>query len=181
MKTVQIIGVVLALSLSVSVSAVVLRTLGQTPPTAVAAQPCEEPATPSATVATAAFASGAQIMVGGVTVTLNEIVDPYRSPDRFRQAEAGKRIVAIDVTLRSDRDEPYDWNKFRFRLQDRDGYQYQPTSIAYPGAALTSGTFAARGDTVRGWLAFEIPEGAAIRNLQYEARYGEIPGRFESE
>jgi hypothetical protein len=103
---------------------------------------------------------GTTVEAGGSSYTLNEIKDP--APAGVFGVDAGKRLVALDITQVgiSDGGDPY--NPLYFAVQDADGYVYVP-GFADADVKPTFGSGElATGQIVRGWVVFELPESARL-------------------
>ncbi len=121
--------------------------------------------TPVPTPTSSLGSVGERREAGGIALTVME-VSRMGSINDFTQAAAGNEFVVLDVLLETtDRDEaPY--NPFYFKLKDADGFEYASSFVA-PDPSLKSGNLA-RGDKVRGNVAFEVKEGASGLVVSYE-------------
>ena len=116
--------------------------------------------TPTPTVIFGAVAAGAS------TYTVNEIRDP--APAR-RDVDPGKRLIAIDITQHAFLgDDPY--NPLYFSVQDSDGYVYSRGGYADVEPRFSSGDLA-RGQSVRGWVSFTVPQSAVLISVMVEVGY----------
>ena len=96
----------------------------------------------------------------GSSYTLNEVVDP--APAGVFGVDAGKRLVALDITQVGMSDGGTHYNPLLFGVQDADGYVYSSgIADAEVGPRFGSGDLAS-GQIVRGWVAFELPESATV-------------------
>ena len=109
------------------------------------------------------------VEVGSSSYTVNEIKDPA-----LGEAAVGKRLVAVDITQVGLVDEaPY--NPLYFSVQDSDGYVYD---MAFGGfsKANVEPRFGygdlAKGQTVRGWVVFELPELARLASILVRPLWG---------
>ena len=102
---------------------------------------------------------GTTVEAGGSAYTVNEVLDP--APTGGRGVEAGKRLVAIDITQTGIADGD-SYNTFDFFVQDADGYVYG-TGFGYTGVEprIGSGELAA-GQRVRGWVTIQVPASAVL-------------------
>ena len=102
---------------------------------------------------------GTTVEAGGSAYTVNEVLDP--APTGGRGVEAGKRLVAIDITQTCIADGD-SYNTFDFFVQDADGYVYD-TGFGYTGVEprIGSGELAA-GQRVRGWVTIQVPASAVL-------------------
>ena len=103
---------------------------------------------------------GATVEVGGSSYTLNEMVDP--APAGIFGVSEGRRLVALDITqvgTSADRDS---YNPLYFAVQDVEGYVYTPDLASADVDPLFGSGELASGQTVRGWVVFELPESAQL-------------------
>ena len=141
------------------------RTPEPTPSQVPTATRTPEPApteTPTATPTPepSRVAIGTTVESGGSSYTVNAVIDP--APAGIFGVDAGKRLVALDITQvgTSDGGDPY--NALYFEVQDADGYVYSPgAALADVGPSFGSGELAS-GQLVRGWVVFELPESARL-------------------
>jgi hypothetical protein len=69
-------------------------------------------------------AIGTTVEAGGSSYTLNEVKDP--APAGIFGVDAGKRLVALDITQVGMSDETDSYNALYFAVQDAEGYVYGP-------------------------------------------------------
>ena len=113
------------------------------------------------------MAIGTTVEAGGSSYTLNEIRDP--APAGIFGVDAGKRLVALDITQVGMSDESDSYNALYFAVQDAEGYVYERSfSDAEVGPSLGSGKLAF-GQIVRGWVVIEVPETARLVSVLAEA------------
>lgn len=103
---------------------------------------------------TKVFKIGDSVNLDGKTVTVNE-VKPYTSKNQFLVPEPGNKFVALDITLRNDSDEAYNYNVLEFKLQDNQDYSYT-NAVADIEPYLATGAIQ-QGQSARGFIAYEIP------------------------
>jgi hypothetical protein len=133
--------------------------------TATPVPPTATPEPPTATPEPPAMAQiGDRVEAGGIALTVNS-AQTMASFD-FMTAAEGNTYLVVDVLLETtDRDmAPY--NPLYFSVKDSDGFEHTNALIA-PDPSLKSGELA-RGDRVRGNVAFEVPLGATGLVLTYE-------------
>ena len=141
------------------------RTPTLEPTRAPTATPTPEPTPTQAPTATpvptpSPVAIGTTVEAGGSSYTVNEVVDP--APAGVFGVDAGKRLVALDITQVGMSDGGTHYNPLLFAVQDADGYLYDSgTASAEVGPLFSSGELGP-GQIVRGWVAFEIPESARL-------------------
>ena len=136
-----------------------------TPTPASTATPTPEPTPTQAPTATptpepSPVEIGTTVEAGGSSYTLNEVKDP--APAGVFGVDAGKRLVALDITQVGISDDGDPYNPRYFAVQDTDGYVYVPGfADADVEPSFGSGELAA-GQIVRGWVVFELPESARL-------------------
>ena len=136
-----------------------------TPTQAPTATPTPEPTPTQAPMATptpepSPVEIGTTVEAGGSSYTLNEVKDP--APAGVFGVDAGKRLVALDITQVGISDDGDPYNPLYFAVQDTDGYVYVPGfADADVEPSFGSGELAA-GQIVRGWVVFELPESARL-------------------
>ena len=136
-----------------------------TPTQAPTATPTPEPTPTQAPTATptpepSPVEIGTTVEAGGSSYTLNEVKDP--APAGVFGVDAGKRLVALDITQVGISDDGDPYNPLYFAVQDTDGYVYVPGfADADVEPSFGSGELAA-GQIVRGWVVFELPESARL-------------------
>ena len=109
---------------------------------------------------------GTTVEAGGSSYTLNEVKDP--APAGVFGVDAGKRLVALDITQVGISDDGDPYSSFYFAVQDTDGYVYDPGfADADVEPSFGSGELAA-GQIVRGWVVFELPELARLVSVLAE-------------
>ena len=141
------------------------RTTEPTPTQAPTATRTTEPTPTQAPTATptpesAPVAIGTTVESGGSSYTLNAVMDP--APAGIFGVDAGKRLVALDITQVGTSDDGDPYNGLYFEVQDSDGYVYSPGGAsADVGPSFGSGELSA-GQIVRGWVVFELPESARL-------------------
>lgn len=103
---------------------------------------------------TETFKIGDEVNLDGKTIVVNG-VEPYTSSNQFMSPSAGKRFVAVDITLQNNSDEAYNYNVLEFNLQDNEDYSYT-NALADIEPYLTTGAIQP-GQRTRGYIPFEIP------------------------
>ncbi|RJR28926.1 DUF4352 domain-containing protein [Candidatus Microgenomates bacterium] len=101
------------------------------------------------------FALGDTVNLDGKAVTVNE-VKSYASKNQFLAPKQGNKFVAVDVTLKNNGDEAYSYNVLEFSLQDNKDYSYTNAATDIE-PYITVGAIQP-GQSVRGFIAFEIPK-----------------------
>lgn len=101
-----------------------------------------------------------------VAVTVNAITDPAISSNQFNAPKG--RWVVVDWTVTNRGAKNLDVNPLDFKLQTADGFLYsEGNSAGLPEPALDLGTLAP-GDTVRGFVAYDVALGARVQKLIYQ-------------
>jgi len=134
--------------------------------TGAAQAPANTPEPPKSKSKVAGVA-GAVAEAEDVRVTLNQVADPWVSDNEFIQPDAGKRIVAFDVTIENTgKSRTHGANPFNFKLTDAQSFAYE-TSFFGPDPALHA-TDLGSGEKTRGWVPFEVNQGASLGVLKYD-------------
>lgn len=108
---------------------------------------------------------GERVQSGGMAVTLNEVGIETRIDDLWTPDE-GNVFVVADVTIESvDRDDGA-YNPLYFKVKDEDGFEYTASFFA-PSPTLSAGDLAP-GERARGWISFEVKEGAQRLVMSFE-------------
>ena len=114
-------------------------------------------------------AVGSAVEAGASTYRVNEVRDP--APWEFFPPDDGDRYLAADVTQMAGEDgDRSSWSNFS--AQDSEGYIYDGTLWADLEPIFDSGVIGA-GQTVRGWVTFEVPESAVVITIRVRYDYGE--------
>lgn len=103
-----------------------------------------------------------------MTVTVARVVDPATG-DQFSKAKAGNRLVAIELTLANAGDVVYsDSPTNGAMLIDGEGQQYRTTfQTVQEGQAFGGSATINKGDSRKGVIVFEVPDGAKLAKLQF--------------
>lgn len=123
-------------------------------------EPTEEPTPEQAEAYLGDFVNG-----GGIELAAYQVEDPTE-PGSFYEKGEGMRLVAVEVELANVAIDPFTVNALDFVLQDEDGFTYQPELGGRDGGQISLVTLEP-GERVRGWIAFELPEAAALRAVRY--------------
>ena len=114
-------------------------------------------------------AVGSTVEAGASTYRVNEVRDP--APWELLPPDDGDRYLAADVTQMAGEDgDRSSWSSFS--AQDSEGYIYDGTLWADLEPIFDSGVIGA-GQTVRGWVTFEVPESAVVITIRVRYDYGE--------
>lgn len=110
---------------------------------------------------------GETIAQGGYRLTVTKVEEAQAFGD-FARAEAGKKLVAVEMLIESGADEGVDINPmFYAKVKDADGYEYS-ASLAGKEPTLKAQNNLPKGEKVRGWVTFEVPETASGLVLSYK-------------
>jgi len=149
------------------------------PTTTIKATPTPAPtpvptSAPTMTATPSGGKVGERIASRDVAVTINEVRDPL-APGQYLAPKPGSRWVAFDVTVENAASKPRDYNLYFTRIKTADSREYQPAFVdADIQPLLQSGT-QQPGEATRGWIAFEIPEGAQLATFTYGVNSGSSP------
>ena len=114
-------------------------------------------------------AVGSTVEAGASTYRVNEVRDP--APGELIPPDDGNRYLAADVTQMAGEDGGRSsWSNFS--AQDSEGYIYDGTLWADLEPIFDSGVIGA-GQTVRGWVTFEVPESAVVITIRIRYDYRE--------
>ncbi|MGW0806151.1 DUF4352 domain-containing protein [Nonomuraea sp. NPDC002799] len=104
-----------------------------------------------------------------VAVTVNQVVSPATPANTFTKPQAGRRFVAVQITLTNQGAALYsDSPSNGAWLIDGEGQQHR-ASIAYvtEGESFGGSATINTGDSRKGMLVFEVPEAATAAKLQF--------------
>ncbi len=87
-------------------------------------------------------------------------------PQQYLKPKEGTRWVAVDVSLENTGTAQINYNPFFAKLKTADNREYNPT-VGAAEPSLKSGE-QRPGETVRGWITFEIPADARPATLIYD-------------
>lgn len=114
---------------------------------------------------------GTEVEAGGSVYTVNGVEDPGPISD-FNEPAEGYRYVTLDITQMAvgDEDSAGPWD---FTVQDADGFLYEWTYGAKQPEF--SSIQLAPGQRIRGYLTFEVPEGAELVAVYADADFPRPP------
>lgn len=149
-----------------------IRPAGHLSPTVVigaAAPPVVTLSTPPAAAPPPAASQAAGLGIrqesGGVAITVVGL-RTERSIENFFTADPGKVYVVVDVVIENTARDEAPYNPLYFQLKDADGFEYHASFMA-PAPSLKSGKLA-KGERVRGNVAFETPQNVAGLVLSFQ-------------
>ncbi|MCW6051480.1 MULTISPECIES: DUF4352 domain-containing protein [Microcoleaceae] len=102
---------------------------------------------------------GKPVIQEGYNLTVNEV--------KTGQNDSGEPYVAVDVTLASESDQGVSANLLYAKLKSDSGYVYTPTFFGVQ-PALNSMNDLPKGERVRGWITFQIPNEEDSSNYTFE-------------
>ena len=110
-----------------------------------------------------AVAIGESITVGTSSFTVHQVADP--EPPGFFPTQAGNRRIAIEISQQAV-GATVQYQFSQFRLRDANG-EVRTWTTANSKPEFSAGTLQA-GETRRGWLSFQLPEGVGIDALIWQ-------------
>jgi hypothetical protein len=96
-----------------------------------------------------------------VNVERGEVYSEWSQPDE------GNILVAVEIVIESGADEGVSVNPLYCSLKDSDGYEYSMYLFG-KDPSLGAENDLPKGDKMRGWVTFEVPESAAGFIFSYE-------------
>lgn len=122
----------------------------------------------------AAAVGGAITLVGRdpglrMKVTVTQVVDPATPENDFIKPKTGSRLVAVQVTLSNVGKAVYDDSPTNgATLIDGEGQEYRRTYIdVREGQSFRGSSTISVGDTRKGMIVYEMPEGAKPAKFQF--------------
>jgi len=100
----------------------------------------------------------------GYLLSAVAVEDPT-TPGMFYEPESGKKLIAIEIIVGNISGEALSVNPLYATLLDSEGFIYQPELAGRDGQIVT--VYLGPGEKARGWVAFEIPEGATAASVKY--------------
>ncbi|MEV0231427.1 DUF4352 domain-containing protein [Nonomuraea sp. NPDC050786] len=109
-----------------------------------------------------------------MTVTLTKVVNPATPAQDFMKPKTGNKFVALEITLANAGQAVYsDSPTNGAMLIDGEGQQYRTTLFdVREGQSFGGSATINMGDTRKGVLVFEVPEGAKPAKLQFALNSG---------
>lgn len=142
-----------------------------TPDVAVTQAPTEqETAAPEPTLAPTNAPEPQPLYLGDIVEQYDYLlsalsVEDPTTPGMFYEPEAGKKLVAVEIIVGNVSGEMLSVNPLNATLLDSDGFIYQPELAGREGQIVTVDLDP--GEKARGWVAFELPEGATAASIKY--------------
>ncbi len=134
------------------------------PPVVTVSTPVAPGAAPSSTSSQAA-GIGIRQESGGIAITVVGL-RTERSIENFFTADPGKVYVVVDVVIENTARDEAPYTPLYFQVKDADGFEYNASLVA-PAPSLRSGKLA-KGERVRGNVAFETPQNVAGLVLSFQ-------------
>ena len=119
------------------------------------------------------FKVGDKIKIGDTTLTVNEVADNVDSGNPYIKPADGKRYLAVNVKVDYSGSSSVYTSLLDFKLKDSDAYKYDSTYLEIKSPQL-QGSDVKSGDSLRGWITFEIPNSSKGLKLIYQ------PGFFST-
>lgn len=121
------------------------------------------PATPG-TGSSGTVGVGQSVDLDGSRFSVIQVADP--EPSGFFKPSAGNRLVAIEVSQQALRKRT-SFNFTQFKLRDSDDREYS-WAITNSEPKFGTGTLQP-GKTAKGWISFQVPSGATLDVLIFQA------------
>ena len=130
-------------------------------------------AVPGATTAVTPEPPKANIGKVGDTITQGDYIITLASAETatsygdYNKAGDGKKYISVEIIVESGADTGVSVNPFYCKLSDGDAYSYTMT-IGGKDPYLSSQNDLPKGEKMRGWVTFEVPEAAKDFIFSYE-------------
>lgn len=95
------------------------------------------------------------------------------TPGRLYTPKEGKKLVAIEIIVGNVSGEPLHVNPLDATLVDSEGFTYEVELGGRDGQLMCCPDLSP-GEKVKGWVAFEIPEGATPATIKFEVERGKF-------
>lgn len=100
----------------------------------------------------------------GYLLSAVTVEDPT-TPSMFYESKEGQKLIAAEVIVGNVSGETLSVNLLNATLLDSEGFTYQPELAGREGQIVTADL--TPGEKARGWIAFEMPEGATAASIKY--------------
>jgi hypothetical protein len=109
-------------------------------------------------------------------ISANQFIDPWVPPSPDARPRAGRRLVAVEVTLEypAGREASHFVSSTQFKLVDAEGFVHGAGPIAAE-PALPEGLELAPGQKTRGWITFDLEENTDVTALAYGVKEVPLP------
>lgn len=95
--------------------------------------------------------------------------DPYEGTlTKPAGVSGGVRVVALEVSLANESDQPFEFSITDIRLRDTDGIEYRAGDYLGTNPRLVSQNLP-NGEITRGWVWFGIPEESSLASIVFVA------------
>jgi hypothetical protein len=101
----------------------------------------------------------------GMLLAALTVEDPT-TPGMLYEATEGKKLVAVEIIVGNLSDEPLSVNPLNATLLDSEGFVYEPELGGREGGLQLTALALSYGEKVRGWIAFELPDGAIAASIK---------------
>jgi len=163
-----------AIATASETSVEVVATATEPEPTQAPSLTPEPTQAPSLTPTPAERYLGDIVEHGGVWLTALTVQDPA-TPGMFASIGEGNKLVAIEVVIGNSGSAPISVNSYYAELIDADGFVYQPGILVLDSDIELDTVTLFKGEKVKGWIPFEIPQEAIPSLLIYKPDpFGEI-------
>ncbi len=133
-------------------------------PVVFARQDPATPATPDTTGALLGEANMPDWRFAAVNLT-----DPYEGTlTKPAGVSGGVRVVALEVALANESDQPFEFSITDIRLRDSDGIEYRAGDYLGTSPRLVSQNLP-NGEITRGWVWFGIPDESSLASIVFVA------------
>lgn len=104
-------------------------------------------------------------------VTVTGVERNWNTGNQFITPEAGKEFVKVQVTIKNNSNNDITYSTIDWKMKDSGNVLYDFASATFMiDGSLGSDTLVA-GDTISGFLAFEVPDGDSGLRLQYSPSF----------
>ena len=112
---------------------------------------------------------GETIALNGYTLTVNSVqkLDNFDTSNDIGKAKAGNIMLAVDITIGSNKAKGVSANGLYASVKDGQGYKYDFTVFGQKEPRIAGTNDIPAGDKVRGWITFEVPKNATGFMLEY--------------
>jgi hypothetical protein len=100
----------------------------------------------------------------GYLLSAITVEDPT-TPSMFYEPKSGKKLIAVEIIVGNVSGESLGVNPLYATLVDSEGFTYQPELAGREGQIVTVDL--SPGEKAKGWIAFEVPEGATVASIKY--------------
>jgi hypothetical protein len=109
---------------------------------------------------------GQTLSQNGYIITVNQ-AEKSQSYGDYKKAKPGNIFLAVDITIQSDKDKGVSVSTFEATLKDGQGFKYDATFLGKDPQLATQNDLP-KGEKIRGWVTFEVPQTARGFTLEYK-------------